>query len=112
MERLTKRVKIMEDWIAENEDTGGPQGTLETFNFLVNEARRAAQMAQNSEMRFNQMRQMTFAFIKEQELEEEWDKYVKEQDNAVQEQQTEEVSVQEQTESSEEVSETPKEKKE
>ena len=112
MERLTKRVKIMEDWIAENEDTGGPQGTLETFNFLVNEARKAAQMAQNSEMRFNQMRQMAFGFIQKQELEKEWDKYVEEQDNAVQEQQTEEVSVQEEAESSEEVIEAQEEEKE
>ena len=109
MERLTKRVKIMEDWIAENEDIGGPQGTLETINFLISEARSASQMARNSEMKFNQLRQMAFGFIQKQELEKEWDKYVEEQHNAVQEQQTEEVSVQEQAESSEEVSEASEE---
>tara|TARA_R100000742_G_C4216554_1_gene41488 strand:- start:253 stop:609 length:357 start_codon:yes stop_codon:yes gene_type:complete len=110
MERLTKRVKLMEEWIAENEDIGGPQGTLETFNFLVNEARRASQMANNSEMRFNQIRQMTFGFIQEQGLEKEWDKYVEEQEkNALQEQQTEEVPVEEEAESGEEVGETSEE---
>ena len=81
-ERLTKRVKKIEDWVKENEEMGGPKGYLDTIVTLINST-----------------------------IEEEWDKYVKEQDNAVQEQQTEEVSVQEQAESSEEVSETPEEKK-
>ena len=61
---------------------------------------------------FNDLRQLTFEFMKEQDLEKEWDEFVQEKQNAVQEQQAEEVSVQEQAESSEEVSETPEEKKE
>lgn len=101
----------MEEWVEENEDIGGPQGTLETFNFLISEIRRANQQAQTSEQRFNQIRQMAFGFIKENEMTEKWDKYVEEQENAVQKQQTEEVSVQEEAQSSEEVSETSSEEK-
>ena len=42
-------------------------------------------------------------------LGDEWNDFLKEKDNAVQEQQTEEVSVQEEAESSEEAIEAPKE---
>ena len=112
IERLTKRVKKVEEWIAENEDTGGPAGLLETFGYLVNEVRRLGSEANNAQMSYQRMRQITFGFLELKKLESEWDEYVKEQDNALQKQQTEEVSVQEQTESSEETSETPKEEKE
>ena len=112
VERLTKRVKKMEEWIAENEDVGGPAGTLETFNFLVSEVRRIGMAAENANNRFQELRRITFAFVAEKELEKEWDTFIEERENAVQEQQAEEVSVQEQAESSEEVSETPEEKKE
>ena len=45
----------------------------------------------------------------EQKLETEWDEFVQEKENALQKQQTEEVSVEEETESSEEAVEAPKE---
>ena len=47
LERLTKRVKKMEEWIAENEETGGPHGLLDTMGFLVQETRRIGAMAEN-----------------------------------------------------------------
>ena len=50
--------------------------------------------------------------MQEEDMEKEWDTYVEEKQNAVQESETEEVPVQEQTESSEETSETPKQEKE
>ena len=112
IERLTKRVKKAEEWIEENKDLGGPAGTLETFNFLINEARRASQMASNGQQQFNQLRQFAFEFIKEHELEKEWDTFLEEKDNAVQEQQTEEVPLQEEAESGEEAVEAPVEEKE
>ncbi len=102
VERLTKRVKKMEEWIAENEDTGGPAGTLETFSYLVNEIRRMGTDIQNTNMAYQRMRQLTFGFLEVNELTSEWDEYVKEQDNAVQNQQAEEIPVQEEAESSEE----------
>ena len=112
MERLTKRVKEMEDWIKENETIGGPQGTLETFNFLIHEAKRANQMVQNVQQQFQQLRAFAFEFIQEHKLEKDWDKFLEEKDNAVQEQQTEEIPVQEEAESGEEAVEAPVEEKE
>ena len=38
-DRLTKRVKKIEQWIAENEEMGGPKGYLDTMVVLINEAR-------------------------------------------------------------------------
>ena len=108
VERLTKRVKKVEEWIEENEDVGGPAGTLETYNFLINEARKAAQMASNVQQQFQQLRAFAFEFIKEHELEEEWDTFLEDKD-AVQKQQTEEIPVQEEAESGEEAVEAPKE---
>ena len=108
IERLTKRVKKMEEWIEENETIGGPQGTLETFNFLINEARRATQMAQSAQQQFEQLRAFAFEFIQNEELAKEWDTFLEEKD-AVQKQQTEEVPVQEEAESGEEAVEAPKE---
>ena len=99
----------MEEWIADNEDTGGPTGILETINYLLNEIRRMGPEIQNSQMAYQRMRQLTFGFLESKELESEWDEYVKEQDNAVQKQQAEEVPAQEEAESGEEVVEAPKE---
>ena len=109
IERLTKRVKKMEEWIAENEDTGGPAGTLETMTWAINEMRRMGTDVQNNQLAYQRMRQLTFGFLEKNELTAEWDKYVKEEENALQKQQTEEVPVQEETESSEEVIETHEE---
>mgnify|MGYP003315299532 CR=1 FL=1 len=111
VERLTKRVKKVEEWIEENETIGGPQGTLDTFNFLISEARRATQMAQSAQQQFNQLREYTFEFISNKELGEEWDAFIQEKENAVQKQQTEEIPVQEEAESGEEAVEAPKEEK-
>ena len=82
MERLTKRVKKMEEWIAENEETGGPAGVLETFSYLVNEVKRLAQEGQHHQNSYGQMRAMTFKFLEEKKLESEWDEFVKAQEEA------------------------------
>ena len=111
-DRLTKRVKKMEEWVAENEDMGGPKGYLDTFVQMYNMNGTLSNQARQMQSAFEQLKALTFGFMQENNLEEEWDTYVQEKENALQEQQTEEVSVQEQTESSEETSETPKEEKE
>ena len=67
----------MEDWIAENEDIGGPNGTLETFNFLVTEMRALAQQANNMSTQLEQFRAFAFEFIKENDMVEDWDEFVK-----------------------------------
>jgi len=76
-ERLTKRVKVMEDWIAENKEIGGPNGTLDTFNFLVTEMRALAQQANNVTSQLEQFRAYCFEFIKEGDMVEDWDEFIK-----------------------------------
>ena len=101
VERLTKRVKKLEEWIEENEDMGGPKGLLETMSFLVNEARNNAMGAQRMQQQFTHLRDLTFEFFKVNDLEESWDKFLEEKDNAVQEQETESVPVRDEPEASE-----------
>ena len=111
-ERLTKRVKKIEDWVKENEDMGGPKGYLDTIVALINSTRDAQNQANNIGMNMQRLQALLNEFLVEQELGEEWNQFLEDKENAVQEQQTEEVSVQEQAESSEEASEAPEEKKE
>ena len=91
IQRLTERVKKMEEWVKENDMTGGPQGVLEAFAFMVSEMRVAAQMRMNTEQNFNGLRSAAFEFIEQHELADEWNEFLKEKENAVQEQQTEEI---------------------
>ena len=91
VQRLTKRVKDLEEWIKENEMTGGPQGTLEVFTYLVNEARGHFQRATRTDQAFQQLRQLVFEFVQQHELTSEWDEFVKEKENAVQKQSPAEV---------------------
>ena len=110
-ERLTKRVKKIEEWVAENEEMGGPKGYLDTMVAMYQGNVQASQQMRQLDMQFQQLRAYAFEFIEENELSDEWNDFLKEKDNAVQEQQTEEVSVQEQAESGEETSETSEEEK-
>ncbi len=101
MERLTKRVKEMEKWIAENE--GGP--TLNNMNYLITSLHNTTEYAQNVERQFNALQGLQQEFLAENELLEDWNAWLQKKEDekhAVQEQQTEEVSVQEQTEGGEE----------
>ena len=108
-ERLTKRVKYLEEWVAENEEMGGPEGHLNTMVWLLNLVKGNQEQFNMLNQQFADLRSMTFEFMKEQDLVKEWDEFVQEKQNAVQEQQTEEVSVQEEAENSEETSEASSE---
>ena len=101
LERLTKRVKKVEEWIEENEDMGGPKGLLETMSFLINEARNNAMNSQRMQQQFTQFRELAFEFFKTNELIESWDTFLEEKENAVQEQETESVPVRDEPETSE-----------
>ena len=104
LERLTKRVKKLEEWIEENEDMGGPKGLLETMSFLVNEARTYGLQYRNAQEQFTNLRGLCFGFLEEKGLGEEWDEYLKKKDeekDALQEQETESVSVRNEPEASE-----------
>ena len=109
-ERLTKRVKKIEEWVAENEEMGGPKGYLDTMVAMYQGNVQASQQMRQLDMQFQQLRAYAFEFIEENELSDEWNDFLKEKDNAVQEQQAEEVSVQEEAESSEEAIEAQEEK--
>ena len=108
-ERLTKRVKKIEEWVAENEEMGGPRGYLDTMVSMYNSNVNMTQQLQKLNVNFQQMRAYAFEFIGEHELGDEWNEFLEEKDNAVQEQQTEEIPVQEEAESGEEAVEAPKE---
>tara|TARA_Y100001937_G_scaffold73476_1_gene99912 strand:+ start:186 stop:527 length:342 start_codon:yes stop_codon:yes gene_type:complete len=101
VERLTKRVKSIEKWIEENDDMGGPKGLLETMSFLINEARNNAMNAQQMQQQFGQFRELVFEFLKEKEMIKDWDSYLEEKENALQEQETESVPVRDEPETSE-----------
>ena len=110
-ERLTKRLKKIEEWVAENEEMGGPKGYLDTMVSMYQGNVAASNQLRQLEQQFQQLRAYAFEFIKENEIDEEWNEFLKEKDNAVQEQQAEEVPLQEEAESGKEVVETPKEEK-
>ena len=110
-ERLTKRVKKIEDWVAENEEMGGPKGYLDTMVALINETRRSQQAQAQLTNNFNNLKSLLNKFLVENEMGEDWNKFLEDEENAVQKQQTEEVSVQEQAEGGEETSEAPEEEK-
>jgi hypothetical protein len=103
VQRLTKRVKDLEEWIKENEMTGGPQGTLEVFTYLVNEARGHFQRATQTDQAFHQLRQFVFEFVQQHELTKEWDEFIKDKENAVQEQSPAEIPALTKAEDGEEV---------
>ena len=112
VQRLTKRVKDLEEWTKANEMTGGPQGVLETFVLMVNETRASTNIRVNVINQLNNLRTLAFEFIEQHELTEEWNAFLKEkEENAVQEQSAEEVPLQEEAESGKEAVKAPKESK-
>ena len=101
LERLKKRIRTLEDWVDENEATGGPEGTLDTFNYLINKTQQMEQMQGH----LNQLQQYLQMFLQENELMDKWNEFIQEKENAVQEQTTEEVPTRKETEDGEEVGE-------
>ena len=95
----------MEEWIAENES--GP--TLDNMNYLVFSLRNTTDYAQNVERNLNALQNLNAEFLAANDMGEDWNKFLEDKENAVQEQQTEEVSVQSEAESSEEASEAQEE---
>ena len=105
LQRLTERVKRMEDWVKENDMTGGPQGVLDTFVLMVNETRASTNLRVQAQQTMNNLRNLAFEFIEQHELTEEWNEFLQEKENAVQEQSPEEVPSLTEAEDGEEVGE-------
>ena len=101
LERLKKRIKTLEEWVDENEAIGGPEGTLDTVNYLISRQKQAEQMQNH----LNQLQQYLQGFLNENELMEKWNEYIMEKENAVQEQSPEEIPPLEEAENGEEVGE-------
>ena len=101
LERLKKRIKTLEEWVDENEAIGGPEGTLDTINYLI-AGRKQAEGMQNH---LNQLQQYLQEFLNENELMEKWNEYIMEKENAVQKQGPEEVHALTKAEDGEEVGE-------
>ena len=95
----------MEEWIAANE--GGP--TLDNMNYLVFSLRNTTDYAQNVERNLSALQNLNAEFLAAKDLQEDWNTWLEEKQNAVQKQQAEEVSVQSEAESSEEASEAQEE---
>ena len=95
--------------MAENEEMGGPKGYMDTMVSMYQGNMAASQQLRQLDNQFQQLRAYAFEFIQENKLDDEWNEFLKEKDNAVQEQKAEEVPAQEEAESGEEVVETPKE---
>jgi hypothetical protein len=103
-ERLTKRVKKMEEWIEMNE--GGP--TVNNFNFLLDSLRNSQTMIEQGNRQMQAFQGLQHEYLVGKELTDDWNKWLKEKDDAVQKQKAEEVPAQEEAESSEEVKEASK----
>ena len=104
-ERLTKRVKKVEDWVKVNEEMGGPKGYLDTMVALINSTRDAQQSNQLVMNNMQRLQALLNEFLAEQELGEEWNQFLEDKDNAVQKQSTEEVPIRDESETSKKVSE-------
>ena len=105
VDRLTKRVKNIEKWIDEN----GDGETVSNYNFLLNSYRTEVNNHIQSRNEMDMFRNLLQEFLTGKEMMDDWNDFIKEKDNAVQEQQAEEVSVQEEAESSEEAIEAQEE---
>ena len=105
IDRLTKRVKKIEEWQEENE--GGP--TMDNMNYLIFTLRNIEQQWHETRKQHEMLSNLQRDFLTEKEMGEEWNNWLKEKENAVQKQQTEEIPLQEEAESGEESIEAPKE---
>ena len=101
LERIKKRIKALEEWTDENEALGGPEGTLDTFNYLISRHKQAEGMQNH----LNQLQQYLQGFLNDNELMEKWNEYIMEKENAVQEQSPEKVPPLEEAKDGEEVGE-------
>tara|TARA_R110002167_G_scaffold248466_1_gene454476 strand:- start:613 stop:963 length:351 start_codon:yes stop_codon:yes gene_type:complete len=112
-ERLTKRVKKIEEWMADNEEMGGPKGYMDTMVSMYQGNMEASRQLRQLNEQFQMLRAYNFEFIEENKLTDEWNEFLKEKDNAVQKQQTGEVPQEEEAEGGKEVvEESKKDKKE
>ena len=107
--RLKKRIETLEQWVDDNEAIAGPEGTLDTFNYLIGKQKQFDQM----QAHLNQLQGYLQEYLNETESMDQWNEFIQtreQENNAIQEQPAEEVPTQEEAESSEEAVEASEEK--
>jgi len=117
LKRLEKRMNDVESWVKEFNTANGPKQTMDNLNWLVGQTRQLGERLQQTEEQAMQMQnaiqqnsQIVSDFVEKHELVHDWQGYLAElqkeaEDNAVQEQETESLDVQEQAKDGEAVGE-------
>ena len=111
LKRLEKRMNDVESWVKDFNKGSGPAQTMDNLNWLVGQTKQLGERLSMTEQQALQLQnaleqnaKIVEQFIEDKELVVEWQSYLaelqKEQEDAVQESSTEEVSVQEQAEDS------------
>ena len=113
LKRLEKRMNDVESWVKEFEKGSGPTQTMDNLNWLVGQTKQLGERLQGTEQQamamqnaLEQNAKIVEGFVEKHELVHDWQSYLAElqkeaeEEDAVQESSTEEVSVQEQTEDS------------
>ena len=111
LKRLEKRMNDVESWVKDFNKGSGPAQTMDNLNWLIGQTKQLGERLSMTEQQALQLQnaleqnaKIVEQFIEEKELVVEWQSYLaelqKEQEDAVQESSTEEVSVQEQAEDS------------
>tara|TARA_B100001094_G_scaffold318021_1_gene361108 strand:- start:1503 stop:1856 length:354 start_codon:yes stop_codon:yes gene_type:complete len=113
MKRVEKRLENVENWLKQFEASAGPKQTMDNMNWLVGQSRLLGERLQQAEGAVNQLNdalqknsEIVQTFMEEQDCVMDWQGYLAkleaeaQEEDAIQESSTEEVSVQEQTEDS------------
>ena len=114
LKRLEKRMNEVEAWVKDFNTGQGPAQTMDNLNWLVGQTRMLGDRLRETENQAMQMQEaiqqngeIVNKFVEENDLVHDWQAYIaelqkeaQEEENAVQESSTEEVSVQEQAEDS------------
>ena len=107
LKRLEKRMNDVESWVKDFNKGSGPAQTMDNLNWLVGQTKNLGERLSMTEQQalqlqnaFEQNAKIVEQFIEQQELVVEWQSYLaelqKENEDAVQEQETESLDVQEQ----------------
>jgi len=112
LKRIEKRMNDVEAWVKDFEQGQGPAQTMENLNWLVGQTRQLGerlsqieQQAMGMQEALQKNAEIVNTFVEDNELVQDWQGYLaklqKESEDAVQEQETESLDVQEQAEDGE-----------
>tara|TARA_R110002020_G_scaffold9593_5_gene37635 strand:- start:1863 stop:2231 length:369 start_codon:yes stop_codon:yes gene_type:complete len=119
LKRVEKRLETVEGWLKEFEKGTGPAQTMENLNWLVGQSRMLGDRLTQAEQAVGELQgvlqqnnEILQKFLEENDLVRTWEMYIEsvqkeaqEKEDAVQEQETESLDVQEQAEDGEKVGE-------